>query len=136
MKKYDELDNQGRTYDFDRLLDAVLNEPHKVPLIVAENRDILRATNWTGENVLRWLAVENHVEGIALLRGLGSPIPTIALVEAVELGHLETVILLLELGVEVDFSSCRSALEYNSFHLSPKKIRIMKSYFKQFGYEM
>ena len=136
MKKYDELDNQGRTYDFIRLLDAVLHEPHKVPLMVAENRDILRATNWIGENVLHWLAVENHVEGISLLRSLGSPIPTWALVEAVEMGNIETVILLLELGVEVEFSYCRNALEHKSPNITPKKIRLMKSYFKQFGYEM
>lgn len=47
-----------------------------------------------------------------------------------------TVILLLELGAEVEFSYCRNAMESNNFNVSSRKIRLMKNYFRQFGYEI
>lgn len=135
MKKYDELVS-GREEDFFFLLDAVVNEPHKVPAIVAADRELLRVTNYSGENVLHWLAVENQVEGISLLRSLGSPISSFAFIETVEMGHAETAILLLELGVEVELSYCERALEKNPFNISTKKIRLLKSYLNQFGYKL
>ena len=135
---YDAL-KKGRTHGFGILLDAVLNEPHKVRDIVTDNPEILYETCWAGENVLHWLAVENKTEGIELLRSLGSPIPAFALINAVEHGHTETVILLLELGAEINeyiSSTCSRSLKRNSFKISDKKIGLMKSYFKQYGYEI
>lgn len=82
------------------LLFAVLNEPEKVPAIVKERPATLEETNFTGETVLHWLAVENRVDGIVLLRGLGAKIPLFALIHTVEHGHLQTIILLLELGAD------------------------------------
>lgn len=135
---YDAL-KKGRSHEFGLLLDAVLNEPHKVRDIVSDNPEILYETCWAGENVLHWLAIENHTEGIELLRSLGSPIPEFALIHAVEQGNTETVILLLELGAELNeyiANTCSRSLKINSFEISDKKIRLMKSYFKQFGYEI
>ncbi|MDB5973470.1 MAG: hypothetical protein JWR07_230 [Nevskia sp.] len=122
--------------EFGVLLDAVLHEPYKVKAIVAKDRDILLATNHSGENVLAWLAVENHIEGVKLLRGFGSPIPDFALYEAIQAGHTEMVILLLELGVEVDLTSCRNSLENKIFGLGKKQKRLIQSYFLQYGYEI
>ncbi len=130
---------KGRSHGFGLLLDAVLNEPHKVRVIVADNPEVLYETCWAGENVLHWLAVENHTEGIELLRSLGSPIPDFALIDAVELGHAETVILLLELGAELNeyvVNICHNSLKRNSFEMSDRKIQLMKNYFRQFGYEI
>ncbi|MES2818114.1 MAG: hypothetical protein V4812_03915 [Pseudomonadota bacterium] len=135
MKPYDALE-PGRSHAFGVLLDAVLYETHNVTGLVKADPSILRATNWTGENVLRWLAVENLVDGIGLLRSLGSPIPPVALTEALELGHCETVILLLELGVEVDILSCRTGFLWGSHEMSRLKRRLMRSYFKQFGHDL
>ncbi|MCG8093989.1 MAG: ankyrin repeat domain-containing protein [Candidatus Thiodiazotropha endolucinida] len=133
--RYDAL-KKGRTHGFGVLLDAVLYEPHKVKDIVTSNPEILYETCWAGENVLHWLAVENKHEEIRLLRSLGSPIPRFALVDAVEFGHLETIITLLELGCEVQLSYCKKALEQNESNFSKRKISIIKSYFSQFGFEI
>ncbi|EAA3799241.1 hypothetical protein DOQ73_23595 [Salmonella enterica subsp. enterica] len=133
--RYDAL-KEGRTHGFGLLLDAILNEPQKVRAIVTENPGVLYETCWVGENVLHWLAVENMHEEIRLLRSLGSPIPIYALVEAVEQGHLETIITLLELGAEVIPSDITRALNNEYFSHSKKKKSLIKRYFKQFGYEI
>ncbi|WP_339068230.1 ankyrin repeat domain-containing protein [Teredinibacter turnerae] len=128
---------KGRSHEFGLLLDAVMNERNKVKDIVTDNPEVLYETCWAGENVLHWLAIENHTEGIKLLRSLGSPIPEFALIHAVQHGHAETVILLLELGAELNeyiSNTCSRCLKTNSFGVSAKKIRLIKSYFKQFGY--
>ncbi|WP_415755743.1 hypothetical protein [Pseudomonas leptonychotis] len=125
-------------YDFYLLLDAVLNEPHKVKDIVVSNRAILDAENLSGENVLSWLALENHVEGVCLLRTLGSKIQQFTLCEAIQMGNTEMVILLLELGadIEAEITSCRSAIENKIFNLSSKKKRLIRRYFIQYGHEI
>ena len=135
MRRHDELDQQ-KSHNFDILLDAVLNEPHKVNGIVTVNRECLRAVNFSGENVLHWLAVENHTEGVQLLRGLGSPIPEFAIIHALEAGHTEMVILLLELGADPNIETCKSALNNPIWELSAKTKRLMRSYFKQYGHEI
>ncbi len=135
MRKYDEL-IYGREEDFFFLLDLIINEPQKLSAVISSDRDLVRATNYSGENALHWFAVENMCEEISLLRALGSPIPPFALIHALEMGHLEAVILLLELGAEVEVSICKRALEVNSFNISARKVRILKSYFKQFGHEL
>lgn len=121
-------------YAFGRLFDAVHLEPHRLHQLLAAERDLVIAGNGLGENVLHWMAVENRVQEIEWLRGLGSPIPEPALVEAVELGHCETVILLLELGVEVDRHACRIALLDSP--LIPGKRRLIERYFRQFGHDL
>ena len=127
--------HDGRSYAFERLFYAVWLEPHRLNRLLAAERSLLMATNWIGENVLHWMAVENQVREIELLRGLGSPIPPFALVEALELGNCETVILLLELGVDVDLVSCSSTFAGTSL-LSPHRRRLMRSYFHQYGYDL
>ena len=118
--------------EFWRLLWAVLDEPEKVPAIVGESRSILEEKNFTGETALHWLAVENHVEGIKLLRALGARIPEFALVDAIEGGHTETVILLLELGADPRGVDLESILDNKLWNLSDKKKRLMRSYFRQY----
>lgn len=135
MRKHDELDLQ-KSYDFDILLDAVLNEPHKVNDIVTANRECLRAVNYSGEDVLHWLAVENHTDGVQLLRSLGSPIPEFALIHALQAGHTEMVILLLELGADPNIETCRQALNNPLWELNEKTKRLMRSYLKQYGHEI
>lgn len=121
--------------EFYRLLYAVLHEPEKVPAIVREAPAILEQTNFTGETVLHWLAVENHTDGIALLRSLGATIPLFALIHAVEHGHLETIILLLELGADPEGYPVERMLEHPMREMSKREKQIIRSYFKQFGYE-
>lgn len=119
-----------------RLLEAVLSEPEKVPAIVAEDRTILDAVDCCDETVLHWLAVENHVDGVTLLRSLGAQISPWALVHSMQVGNTEMVILLLELGVEPEVSVCKRTLENPLFKLTKKQKRLMRSYFSQFGYEI
>ncbi|MGA4634073.1 hypothetical protein ACPA5B_09325 [Pseudomonas solani] len=126
---------EGRSYAFERLFDAVWLEPHRLNKLLAAERSLVMATDWTGENVLHWMAVENRVREIELLRALGSPIPPYALIEAMDLGHCETVILLLELGVEVNLTSCRNAFAVSSY-LPPHKRRLIRSYFQQYGHDL
>ncbi|WAF87758.1 ankyrin repeat domain-containing protein [Metapseudomonas otitidis] len=121
-------------YAFGRLFDAVRFQPHRLNQLLAAERNLVTAGNGLGENVLHWMAVENRVQEIELLRGLGSPTPAPALVEAVEMGHAETVILLLELGVEVDRHACRIALMEND--LAPSKRSLIDRYFRQFGHNL
>lgn len=134
MRRHDKLD-RCKSHGFDILLDAVLYEPHKVKDIVVENRDCLWAVNNSGENVLHWLAVENHTEGVSLLRSFGSPIPDYALVHAIEAGNLEMVILLLELGVTPNLDACRASISNPIWELSDKIKRIIRSYFEQYGHQ-
>lgn len=133
--RYDAL-KQGRTHGFGVLLDAVLNEPHKLKDIIEDNPEILYETCWVGENALHWLAIENRFEEIKLLRKFGSPIPRYALVHAVDAGHLETIITLLELGAEVIPSEITPAINCQYFNKSKRTKQIIRSYFKQFGYEV
>jgi hypothetical protein len=123
-------------HDYDRLLDAVLNEPEKVAAIVAEDRSILEALNCCDETALHWLAVENHVEGVKLLRSLGASIPEWAIHHAIEVGAMEMVILLLELGADPSVDVCRRYLNNKFWELNPKQKRLLTSYLKQFGYEI
>src|SRR5690606_38157315 len=132
MRRHDEVDRL-KSYEFDVLLDAVLCEPHKVRDIVTANRECLWAVNYSGENVLHWLAVENHTEGVALLRSLGSPIPDFALIHALQAGHTEMAILLLELGANPNTAICERSLENPLWELSDKTKRIMRSYLKQYS---
>ena len=135
MRRHDEVDG-CKSHDFDILLEAVLYEPHKVKDIVISNRECLRAVNYSGENVLHWLAVENHTEGVALLRSLGSPLPEFALIHALEAGQTEMVILLLELGADPNIEICKRSLNNSLWELSDKTKRLMRSYFKQYGHEI
>jgi hypothetical protein len=121
--------------EFYRLLLAVLHEPEKVPTIVNERRSILEETNFTGETVLHWLAVENKTDGICLLRSLGAKIPLYALVDAVQLGHLQTIILLLELGADPEGYSVEEMLKCPIVKISKRKRQIIRSYFKHYGYD-
>ena len=120
--------------EFYRLLYAVLDEPEKVAAIVHERRAILEETNFTGETVLHWLAVENHTDGIRLLRSLGATIPLFALIEAVEHGHLETIILLLELGADPEGFPLERMLRNPIRDISKRERQIIRGYFEQYGY--
>jgi ankyrin repeat protein len=123
-------------HEFAVLLDAVINEPHKVQAIVTGNRSILEATNRTGENALRWFSLENCFEQVRLLRSLGSSIQPEALSEAVGMGNAEMVGLLLELGAEPDLVSSSSELNSEFTNLSSRKKNIIKNHFRDYGYEL
>ena len=119
--------------EFYRLLNALLDEPEKVPAIVGEAPSIVGEKNFSGETVLHWLSVENHVEGIRLLRSLGAEIPEFALIHAIQHGHTDTVILLLELGADPSGIELEELLANKIWKLSTKKKRLIRSYFRQYG---
>ncbi len=130
--------NGEREYEFGLLFDAMINERHKVRDIVKSNRAVLESTNATGENVLRWFALENCFEEVSFLRTLGSSIQSVTLTEAVSMGNTMMVGLLLELGADPDLLSCREALNVNDKinKLTSRQKNIIKNHFKDYGYEI
>ncbi|USD22777.1 hypothetical protein MJO52_06470 [Microbulbifer variabilis] len=129
-------DEIQHNYEFDRLLEAVLYEPEKVPAIVSEDRSILEVENCCNETVLHWLAIENQVAGIVLLRGLGARISPWAIAHAIEVGSLDAVILMLELGGEPELEVYKNYLDNPFWELTQQQKRLFRSYFKQYGYEI
>ncbi|OZG69999.1 hypothetical protein BTA51_28130 [Hahella sp. CCB-MM4] len=129
-------DEIEHNYQFERLLTAVLDEPEKVPAIVSEDRSILEERNCCDETALHWLAIENQLEGIALLRGLGAKISPWAIAHAIEAGSLDAVALMLELGGEPELEVCKKYLENRFWKLTKNQKRLVRSYFKQYGYEI
>lgn len=119
-------------FDFYRLLDAVLEEPEKVPDIVSESPEILKQTNFSGETVLVWLALENHFSGVKLLRSLGADVPNRALVEAVQMGHVDMVGLLLELGADKENWDYESCLSNPLWNLSKEVRADIRAYLKSY----
>ncbi|HBY85594.1 MAG TPA: hypothetical protein DEO86_06940 [Colwellia sp.] len=122
--------------DHIRLLDTVLMEPDKVPALVKENPYILEALNCCDETALHWLAVENNLDGVRLLRSLGANISEWAIHHAIEVGAMEMVILLLELGGEPSIDVCRKYITNEVWELKPKQKRLLISYLNQYGYEL
>lgn len=123
-------------HEFQLLLDAMLNERYKVQDIVNGNRAILEATNRTGENVLRWFALENCLEEVSFLRSLGASIQPVTLTESVAMGNTLMVGLLLELGADPDLVSCRGQMKLAINGLSSRQKNIIKNHFKDYGYEI
>ena len=128
--------NGEREYGFILLFDAMINERHKVKDIVKGNREILESTNATGENVLRWFALENCFEEVSFLRSLGSSIQPVTLTETIAMGNTRMVGLLLELGADPDLLTCREALNYKINKLTSRQKNIIKNHFKNYGYEI
>ncbi len=123
-------------YEFGLLHDAMLNDLEKVRGIVNQDRSILEATNRTGENVLRWFALENCFDEVSFLRSMGSSIQSVTLNEAIEMGNTMMVGLLLELGVEPDIESCRSSLNSKFTNITSRQKNIVRNHLKDYGYEI
>ena len=123
-------------YEFGVLLDAMENEPHKVNAIVNADRSILEATNRTGENALRWFALENRFDEVRKLRSLGSTIQEQTLSEAVGMGNTEMVGLLMELGAEPNLTSCKEEMNRKFNQLTSRQKNIIKKHFQDFGFEI
>ena len=123
-------------FGFGVLLEAMENEREKVRDIVKADRSILEATNRTGENVLRWYALENRFEEVSMLRSLGSSIQSVTITEAIEMGNTEMVGHLLELGGEPDLTSCRMALESEFSELTSRQKHIISGHLQDYGYEI
>jgi len=121
--------------DFGRLHDAVLFEPGKIHSIVKDKPSVLEATNRTGENVLRWCALENRYEDVKLLRSLGSSIQEASLMEAIEMGNTDMLILLLDLGGQILPSCAAQSIELGKEFdsLSSRTAHICKTHLKSYG---
>ena len=119
-------------FEFYRLLDAVLKDPEKVPDIVRDEPEILKQTNFSGETVLVWLALENHFSGVKLLRSLGAKIPHQALYEAVDMGHTDMVALLLELGADKHGWDYEKVLTNPHSNLSKEVRADIRTYLKSY----
>ena len=98
--------------EFIRLLETILHDPENIINLVQAEPNLLEATNATGENALRWCALERRYEDVKLLRSMGSSIQHSALREAVDMGHVDMLSLLLELGGEIEPSSATSSLKF------------------------
>lgn len=76
------------------------------------------------------------MDGVRLLRSLGANIPEWAIHHAIEVGAMEMVMLLLELGGEPSIDVCRKYITNDVWELNPKQKRLLISYLKQYGYEI
>lgn len=121
--------------EFGRLHYAILHEPHKVEAIVLDNRSILESTNATGENVLRWCALENRFDDVELLRSLGSSIQSVTLCEAIDMGHSDMLLLLLELGGEITESEVARSFNIGKRYLDldAQTFRTMQGHLGAYG---
>ncbi len=96
---------------------------------------MLEFVNMSAETVLHWLAVENHIEGIRLLHGLGAKIPEFALIHALQMGHVEAVDLLLTLGSSFTLYDPIILVGSNSFDLRPHEQHELLLCLAAHGYE-
>jgi len=120
---------------FGRLLQATLYEPNKVKDIVLADRSILEATNRTGENALRWCALELLYDEVLLLSSLGSSIQRDAVLEALYTGNSDMLLLLLELGGDISIEEATSGLKsgIRNSRLKTQTLRTMQSHLGAFG---
>jgi len=124
--------SESEEYNFLILLEAVLKEPEKVTDIVNGNTGILEAKNSIGENVLHYLAVENKLEEVQMLHALGSTIPQYSISDALSVGHLDMVALLLELGGDPQVRFC--SMHMNGSQFSKKQKYELRGLFRAYGY--
>ena len=118
---------------FNALLRLVTEQPESVVKLAQEIPDVLEAANSTAETVLHWLAVENDVEGVKLLHGLGAQIPLFALIHAVEGGHVEMVDLPLELGARPKTYDLSKIMANPIFGLTQNKKDALTRCFERHG---
>lgn len=120
--------------DFDRLFDAFLDGEDKVRAMIADNPQLLRATNYSDETVIHWFIVENDIEKVKLLYACGAEINPYALVEALSLGYETMCELLLCFGVKPNIDSCMR--EVLNPRLSRKLRHRLRTMFKAYGYPL
>jgi len=123
---------ESEEHNFFILFEAVMKELEKVSDIVKGNASILEAKNSIGENVLHYLAIENKQEEVQILRALGSTIPQYSICDALSLGHLDMVALLLELGGDPQIRFC--SMHMNNSRFSKKQKYELRGLFRAYGY--
>lgn len=99
--------------EFTTLIRALELQPSEFEVMVRNRPSILAVTGPHGETLLHWLAVEARSEAVRTLARLGAKIDTVnefgntALMECSQVGKLEMVSLLLDLGANPHFQSPR-----------------------------
>ena len=129
------VDEYSITYRYWVLIEALFKEPSKVAAIVKAEPQLLENTSVVEETPLHFLAIEGNNDSIRLLRSLGAKIPEEAVYHAIEAGHTDTVILLLELGANPVREQCERSLAIKFYQPTDKHKRLVRSYLDQFGYK-
>lgn len=94
-------------YRFYSLRDAMFNNWEVAQALIEADPTIIEARSGIGETALHYLAVENHLEGVAYLLERGAHINTrndfqgTPLIDAASLGYLELCRFLLDNGADI-----------------------------------
>ena len=115
--------------DFQTLLRAVLGSPELVPRLIRDSPRMLEANCNSAETVLHWLAVEGDENGVKLLHSLGAKIPEFALIEAIQMGHVGMVRLLVSLGARLSRYPVERVLSNPVWNLSDEQKTQIRSLF-------
>lgn len=128
------IGHEGKEYGFDRLFEAVIFTPQNVPAMVRDEPELLLCTNYAGETVLQYFAMEGINEIIELLLSCGAQADEWSVYFACGLAHEETIGILLAAGAIPDCESC--ARELVRWSVSPRKRRRIKGVFHCYGFEL
>jgi len=133
--KKPEITKDGKFYELRNAAYANLPEARR---LIQEDPPIVSAKNSIGETALHFLVVENLLEAVEFLAQHGSDVNnlnnfgTSAIVEAAQLGYVEMVDLLLNLGADIDVDEMVEEMEASEVEEETRNR--MMAIFQQHGY--
>jgi len=119
---------------FERLLNAVLEEPEVVESMVRENPELLECINNSSETVFHWLVIENSVDEMVLLHKLGAAIPQFAALHALQAGAIEALDFVLTQGSTFGPFDPHVAMRNPALNLSADHIERLTVRLRMYGY--
>lgn len=128
------IGHEFKEHGFDRLFEAAVYFPEKVPAIVKDDPDIVFCENYAGETVLQFFAMEGRDDIVELLLEMGARADEWAVYFACGPAHISTVAILLSAGAEPDCDACsRELVAWGA----PRKKRIeMRRIFHNYGFDL
>ena len=128
------IGHEFKEYGFDRLFEAVVYFPEKVPTIVKSDPDIVFCENYAGETVLQYFSMEGRDDIVELLLDSGARTDEWAVYFACGPANISTVAILLAAGAEPNCDACSS--ELIAWDVSRKKKIQMRRLFHNYGFDL
>jgi hypothetical protein len=126
--------HEQKEYGFDRLFDAALYFPEKVPGMVKAEPSLLLCENYAGETVLQFFSMEGNESIVELLLSCGAVADEWSLYYACGPAHVGTISLLLGAGAKPDCEVC--ARELRTWNVARAKKILIKRIFHGHGYNL